>query len=38
MLDTFAIIVLGDSIQWGQGLEPDQKTHSLVTQKIMEME
>jgi beta-glucosidase/6-phospho-beta-glucosidase/beta-galactosidase/lysophospholipase L1-like esterase len=30
VLDTFRMLVLGDSIPWGQGLQEHQKFHSLV--------
>ncbi len=30
VLDTFRMVVLGDSVQWGQGLAEHQKFHSLV--------
>jgi microsomal dipeptidase-like Zn-dependent dipeptidase/lysophospholipase L1-like esterase len=30
VLDTFRMLVLGDSVQWGQGLQEGQKFHSLV--------
>ncbi|SFS67596.1 IPT/TIG domain-containing protein [Paenibacillus sp. BC26] len=30
VLDTYNILVLGDSIQWGQGLADNEKIHSLV--------
>ena len=30
VLDTVRMLVLGDSIQWGQGLPDDQKFHALV--------
>ena len=30
VLDTFRMLIVGDSIQWGQGLQDDQKFHTLV--------
>ncbi len=33
-LDTFRMMVLGDSIQWGQGLSESNKIHSLVENAI----
>jgi hypothetical protein len=33
-LDTFRILVFGDSIMWGQGLEEPNKFHSLVEQAV----
>jgi hypothetical protein len=33
-LDTFRILVFGDSVMWGQGLEEPNKFHSLVEQAI----
>ena len=33
-LDTFRMIVVGDSIQWGQGLQEHQKMHTLVENEI----
>ena len=38
LLDTFSMFVLGDSIQWGQGLEPGQKIHSKVADRILDAE
>ena len=34
VLDTFRMVVLGDSAQWGQGLQEHQKVHSLVEDEI----
>lgn len=34
VLDTFRMLVLGDSVQWGQGLPEHQKFHSLVQARI----
>lgn len=34
VLDTFRMLALGDSVQWGQGLQEDQKFHSLVQAAI----
>ena len=34
ILDTFRMIVVGDSIQWGQGLQEHQKMHTLVENEI----
>lgn len=33
-LDTFVMVVFGDSVQWGQGLREDLKFHSLVENYI----
>ncbi len=33
-LDTFRILVFGDSVVWGQGLEDASKFHSLVEQEL----
>jgi hypothetical protein len=34
VLDTFVIVVFGDSIQWGQGLREDLKFHSIVENHV----
>jgi len=34
LLDTFNILVIGDSIMWGQGLIEEKKWHTLVTNHI----
>lgn len=35
-LDTYQMIVFGDSIQWGQGLSEAEKFHSIVAESIQE--
>jgi hypothetical protein len=34
VLDTFVMLVMGDSIQWGQGLRSDLKFHSIVERHL----
>jgi beta-glucosidase/6-phospho-beta-glucosidase/beta-galactosidase/lysophospholipase L1-like esterase len=38
VLDTFRMLVLGDSVLWGQGLQENQKIHTLVKQAIQQRE
>jgi beta-glucosidase/6-phospho-beta-glucosidase/beta-galactosidase/lysophospholipase L1-like esterase len=38
LIDTYRILVLGDSVLWGQGLQDNQKIHSLVASAIRQRE
>jgi hypothetical protein len=37
VLDTFVMLVLGDSIQWGTGLQDAEKMHSLIENEIQKI-
>ncbi len=38
VLDTYRLLVLGDSVAWGQGLQESEKFYSLVETKIRQVE